>query len=92
MTKGLHKLRVKRLTMKRLNIVKQLKKTSKGRQFSKNFKGKVIDGVHELYTLTAGMMLGIRCSVSDEYVRRIIYAVCIYVHHLVLHLLYVKQF
>ena len=50
--------------MKRLNIVKQLKKTSKGRQFSKNFKGKVIDGLHELYTLTAGMMLGIRCSVS----------------------------
>jgi hypothetical protein len=63
-TKGLHKLRVKRLTMKRLNIVKQLKKTSKGSRFSKNFKGKVIDGVHELYTLTAGMMLGIRCSVS----------------------------
>lgn len=50
--------------MKRLNIVKQLKKTSKGKQFSKNFKGKVIDGLHELYTLTAGMMLGIRCSVS----------------------------
>lgn len=67
-TKGLHKLRVKRLTMKRLNIVKQLKKTSKGSQFSKNFKGKVIDGVHELYTLTAGMMLGIRCSVSPSLV------------------------
>ncbi len=36
------------------------------RHFSKNFKGKVIDGVHELYTLTAGMMLGIRFSVSQE--------------------------
>lgn len=62
-TKGLHKLKVKRLTMNRLNIVKRLKKTTKGSQFSQNFKGKVIDGLHELYTLTAGMMLGIRCSV-----------------------------
>ena len=49
--------------MNRLNIVKRLKKTTKGSQFSQNFKGKVIDGLHELYTLTAGMMLGIRCSV-----------------------------
>lgn len=59
--------------MKRLNIVKQLKKTQKGTQFSKNFKGKVIDGVHELYTLTAGMMLGIRCSVSIIVTPDIIY-------------------
>ena len=49
--------------MNRLNIVKRLKKNTKGSQFSQNFKGKVIDGLHELYTLTAGMMLGIRCSV-----------------------------
>jgi hypothetical protein len=54
--------------MKSLNLVKKLNKMTKQRRkkrhFSKNFKGKVIDGVHELYTLTAGMMLGIRFSVS----------------------------
>jgi hypothetical protein len=62
--KGLHKFRgLKRPKMKSLNIVKKINKTTKNkrkkRHFSKNFKGKVIDGVHELYTLTAGMMLGI---------------------------------
>lgn len=67
--KGLHKIRgMKRPKMKNLNLVKQLnKKTKKKRKkkhFSTNFKGKVIDGVHELYTLTAGIMLGIRYSVS----------------------------
>ena len=54
--------------MKNLNIVKQLKKHTKRKRkkhhFSRNFKGKVIDGVHEMYTLTAGMMMGIRCVVS----------------------------
>jgi hypothetical protein len=30
---------------------------------SRKIKGKVIDGVHELYTLTIGMMLGIRVAV-----------------------------
>ncbi len=67
-TKGFHKLRgLKRPKMKSLNIVKKLNKTTKTKRerkhFSTNFKGKVIDGVHELYTLTAGMMLGIRYSV-----------------------------
>lgn len=70
MAKGLHKLRgMKRPKMKSLNIVKKLNKTTKQKRtkkhFSTNFKGKVIDGVHELYTLTAGIMLGIRCSVSN---------------------------
>lgn len=64
----MHKFRgMKRPKMKSLNIVKKLNKITKSkrskRHFSKNFKGKVIDGVHELYTLTAGMMLGIRFSV-----------------------------
>lgn len=53
--------------MKSLNLVKKLNKMTKQRRdkrhFSKNFKDKVIDGVHELCTLTAGMMLGIRFSV-----------------------------
>lgn len=67
--KGLHKFRnLKRPKMKSLNIVKKINKTTKNkrkkRHFSKNFKGKVIDGVHELYTLTAGMMLGINHVVS----------------------------
>ena len=58
-----------KLSMKSLNVVKQMNKrtkTKKGRKkkFSKNFKGKVIDGVHELYTMTMGMMLGLRVSVS----------------------------
>ena len=39
----------------------------KDQRFSRNFKGKVIDGVHELYTLTAGMMLGMRYAVSDAH-------------------------
>jgi hypothetical protein len=58
---------MKRPKMKSLNIVKKLNKTTKAKRakkhFSKNFKGKVIDGVHEQYTLTAGMMLGIRHAV-----------------------------
>jgi hypothetical protein len=62
-TKGLHKLHVKKPSMKTLSLVKRLKK-SRDRRFSKNFKGKVIDGLHELYTLTAGVMLGVRCAVS----------------------------
>jgi hypothetical protein len=67
--KGLHKIRgMKRPKMKNFNLLKKLNKTTKNKKkkkhFSKNFKGKVIDGVHELYTLTAGIMLGIRCTVS----------------------------
>lgn len=33
---------------------------------SRKIKGKVIDGVHELYTLTIGMMLGIRVAVCPR--------------------------
>ena len=59
---------MKRPKMKNLNLVKQLNKKTKRKKehFSKNFKGKVIDGVHELYTLSAGMMLGIRYSVTKK--------------------------
>jgi hypothetical protein len=68
MTKIFHKFRsLKRPKMKNLNIVKQLKKHTKYRNTTskkKNFKGKVIDGLHELYTLTAGMMLGIRSTIG----------------------------
>lgn len=68
--KGFHKFRsLHRPKLKGLNLVKKLNKTTKTkrdkRHFSKNFKGKVIDGVHELYTLTAGMMLGINHAVSN---------------------------
>ena len=68
-TKGLHKFRgLKRPKMKNFNVVKQInkltKKKRKKRHFSRNIKGKVIDGVNELYTLTAGIMLGIRVAVS----------------------------
>lgn len=69
--KGFHKLRgMKRPKAKTWNIVKQLKKhtkKSRSKHFSTNFKGKVIDGVHELYALTAGMMLGIRCSLGKNH-------------------------
>ena len=73
MTKGYHKLRgMKRPKLKSLNIVKQLYKHTKQkkgkRHFSRNIKGKVIDGVNELYTLTAGMMLGLRCAVSSMHI------------------------
>lgn len=51
--------------LKNLNVVAKLKKHTKVGKTKKhkNFKGKVIDGVHELYALTIGMMLGVRCSV-----------------------------
>lgn len=70
-TKAYHKIRtMKRPKMKNFNIVKKLNKVTKQKKlkkhFSKNFKGKVIDGVHELFVLTAGIMLGIKCSVSDD--------------------------
>lgn len=59
-----NKLRgLKRPKLKSLNLVKQLKKHTKAtRKAHKNFKGKVIDGQHELYVITAGIMLGIKCS------------------------------
>ena len=45
------------------NITKFMKTKNKKKAFSRNFKGKVIDGVHELYTIT-GMMLGLRLAVG----------------------------
>lgn len=63
LSKGLRKIRgIKHPKVKKL--AKQLKPKKKDKLFSRNFKGKVIDGVHELYTLTAGMMLGMRYSVG----------------------------
>lgn len=64
--KFLSKLRgMKRPKFKSLNLIKQLKKHTKTRRKAhKNFKGKVIDGQHELYVITAGIMLGIKCSLS----------------------------
>jgi 1-phosphatidylinositol-4-phosphate 5-kinase len=38
----------------------------KQKKFDKNFKGKVIDGKHELYVLSSGMMLGIRCAIGGS--------------------------
>lgn len=49
---------IRRFSMKRPSI-----RQRKGKQ-GKNIKGKVIDNVHELHTLTMGMMLGLKCSVS----------------------------
>ena len=65
---------MKRPKMKTLNLVKQLNKKTKRKKrlFSTNFKGKVIDGLHELYTLSAGMMLGIRYSVCTYLVIELI--------------------
>jgi hypothetical protein len=66
-TKGLRKIRgLKRPKMKNLKLsrtYKSLRDAAKKR--SRNFKGKVIKGEHELYTLTAGMMLGMRCSIGN---------------------------
>jgi hypothetical protein len=60
----------KKTKLKNLNIAKKIKKrTKRGRHkkhFTKNFKGKVINGTHELYTLTVGMMFGLRCTVGKE--------------------------
>ena len=43
--------------------IKKFKRKKEGRKFSRNFKGKTIEGIHEQYTLTIGMMLGIRVAV-----------------------------
>ena len=68
MTKKLRSMR--RPKMKNFNIVKQLnKKTKKKRKvkhFSKNFKGKVIDGLHEQYTISAGIVLGVRYCLRSQ--------------------------
>lgn len=44
--------------------LKKFKRKKEGMKFSRNFKGKTIEGIHEQYTLTIGMMLGIRVAVS----------------------------
>jgi hypothetical protein len=65
--RGLKRPKMKAKNFKKFNLVRQLGniKHKKEKLFSQNFKGKVIDGVHELYTLTVGMMLGLRCSVGN---------------------------
>ena len=65
LTKALRRVRTitaKRPKLKHLNLTKKFKKQE--RHFEKVFKGKVIDGQHELYILTAGMMLGMRCVIG----------------------------
>ena len=64
--KFMRKIRgIKHPKLKTFNVIKQLKKHTKVRRKAhKNFKGKVIDGEHELYVITAGIMLGINCSVG----------------------------
>jgi 1-phosphatidylinositol-4-phosphate 5-kinase len=47
--------------------LKAFKRKKEGRKFSRNFKGKTIEGIHEQYTLTIGMMLGIRVSIGGRY-------------------------
>ena len=56
--------------MKKLARTLKTKEKRRKMHFSRNFKGKVIDGVHELYTLTAGMMFGMRCAVSSNNYKR----------------------
>jgi hypothetical protein len=56
--KGLRKIRgIKHPKIKGFNRKRNIRK------FSRNFKGKTIEGIHEQYTLTIGMMLGIRVAV-----------------------------
>eukprot|EP00602_Paraphysomonas_sp_CaronLab_P002978 CAMPEP_0185030480 /NCGR_PEP_ID=MMETSP1103-20130426/17485_1 /TAXON_ID=36769 /ORGANISM="Paraphysomonas bandaiensis, Strain Caron Lab Isolate" /LENGTH=804 /DNA_ID=CAMNT_0027565641 /DNA_START=142 /DNA_END=2556 /DNA_ORIENTATION=- len=63
LAKGIRKIKgIKHPKVK--NVTRGFKRKKKDKRFSRNFKGKVIDGVHELYTLTAGMMLGMRCAVG----------------------------
>lgn len=64
-TKGLRKINgLKRPQIKNISRRFKSKEKKATRRFARNFKGKVIDGLHELYTLTAGMMLGMRCAVG----------------------------
>lgn len=57
---------IKRPTLKK--IIRNIKPRNRQK---KGFQGKKIDGLHELYTLTLGMMLGIRAAVSDNEIQRI---------------------
>lgn len=54
-----------RIMVETFNTASNRKKVQRKpkKESAKNYKGKVIDNVHELYTLTLGMMLGLRCSV-----------------------------
>jgi hypothetical protein len=63
LAKGIRRIRgIKHPKVK--NVTRMGFRKKKDQRFSRNFKGKVIDGVHELYTLTAGMMLGMRYAVG----------------------------
>jgi len=70
--KGLGKIQRNIPLINPLNFKKSIskrfktKKQKRKRHLSKNFRGKVIDGEHEQYILTAGMMLGIRCSLGHS--------------------------
>jgi hypothetical protein len=63
--RGIKRPKMKAKNFKKFNVVRQIEKVKnkKEKLFSRNFKGKVIDGVHELYALTVGMMLGLRTTV-----------------------------
>ena len=59
--------------MRRIRGIKHPKirgplRSIRGWKFSRNFKGKTIEGIHEQYTLTIGMMLGIRVAVSCVFI------------------------
>ena len=58
-----------KITITRTAQLKTKRKKRYREKFTRNVAGKVIDGVHELYTLTMGMMLGIRCSVNTPQLR-----------------------
>lgn len=57
-----NKVMKKRVKVK--NFTKDIKKSKRRRR--SNIKGKKIDGKHEQYTLSLGMMLGIRCCVGKS--------------------------
>lgn len=65
---SIHSTRVSKITNLTMSLVKpkfKLKTSDKRRLFSKKFKGKVINGLHEQYSLSYGMMLGIRVCVGN---------------------------
>jgi hypothetical protein len=60
--------RLTRPKLKRLNMAKKTRKQE--RHFMREFKGKVIQGEHELYILTAGMMHGMRVTLGGMNLRQ----------------------
>lgn len=65
---SIHSTRVSKITNLTLSMKPKfkLKTSNKKKLFSKNFKGKVINGLHEQYSLSYGMMLGIFTSVTHS--------------------------